>query len=232
MNYRLRDAAVVIAILSGMGAATLPLQGAVAAPDARFARVYLGNSEMSVRNLLGEGIYSPKGERIARVDDLYLDNGKVRSLIFVSGDILGLGGKKGALDFGRVSIVTDSDNDPNVRVSFSQAALDAVAPYRTDDDNNYNLASEIIGTDLALSQSRESARVKDIVINSGGEVRYLIVRGNDLDPADGDAYAVDIRALVKNQSGQGLALRLTPQALREAPKFDYERLRKQASGSR
>ncbi len=208
--------------------------GAKMRHDAK-ANLYLEPTQLSAKDFLGEGIHGVEGDRIARVDDIVIGaDGKAKSVVFLSGGVFGLGGKRGALDFNRVNVSWDSDYDPRVQVSLTQDAIQSVAEYNTDKMNDYQLASEIIGTKVDLASrddSDDDAVINDIILDKDGSVKFLVVQKSMLGSIGaGQKYAVDYSRLSHEQGDGGLVLNVTEKDLEKAAKFSH--MRRQAADVR
>lgn len=183
---------------------------------------------ISAKELLGEDVEGANGEKIARVDDVVIGaDGRAQNIVVSSGEFLGLGGKKGALDFKAVDIAVTRDNEPEVSVSMTGEAIGAVAEFVTDEQNDYSLASEILGAEAGLlpgGGDGEKVVVNDIVFDPDGAVEYLIVQKSVLGAIGaGDKYAVAYSDLTVEQGDGGLVLAMTESELEAAPKFDMSR---------
>jgi sporulation protein YlmC with PRC-barrel domain len=196
------------------------------------ALTYLEPTSLSAKEFLGEGIAGIDGERIARIDDIVIDaNGKAESLVFLAGDVFGLGGKRGALDYNAVDIAVEGDYEPLVRVSLSEDGIKSAAEYVTGETNDYSLASEIIGAQAELLSGDgegESAVINDIILADSGMVEHLIVQKSAVASIGaGEKYAVDYAKLAIAEGDGGLILNITEEELDASPRFSA--MRKAAS---
>lgn len=185
-------------------------------------------ASMSAKELLGEDVEGANGDTIARVDDVVIGaDGRAQSIVVSSGEFLGLGGKKGALDFKAVDIAVMRDNDPDVSVSMTEDAIEAVAEFVAEEQNDYSLASEILGAEADLlpgGDDTENVVVNDIIFDPDGAVEYLIVQKSVIGAIGaGDKYAVAYSDLTVEQGDGGLVLAMTETELDAAPKFDMSR---------
>lgn len=190
--------------------------------DANIGVVYMQPDEMSVKEFLGEGVIGIDGERIARVDDILIGaDGKADSVIFLSGGFFGLGGKKGALDYSALDLTLDNEHEPAIRVSMSEDAIQNVAEFKTDELNDYRLASELVGAAAELSGTDESAVIADAIVSKDGDIRHLIVADGVIGSWGGEKRAVAYNKLVIEQGDGGLVLNMTPEQFETAQKFEY-----------
>lgn len=184
--------------------------------------VTLEADQLSAKELLGEGVIGSTGERIARIDDLVIDDeGEASSVIFLSGGFFGLGGKKGALDYDRVDLAIEENHDPRVRVSMTEEAIQTVAEFETDSANDYSLASEIIGASARLSDSDEEATISDLILDRDGKVRYVVAHEGVLDILSADRRAFAFSDLTIEEGAGGLILNATADSFKNAARFEY-----------
>ncbi|WP_411818322.1 hypothetical protein [Hyphococcus sp. DH-69] len=191
--------------------------------------VWMSPSSLSAKELLGEGIRGADGERIARIDDIEIDaNGNASKAIFLSGGVFGLGGTRGALDYQQMDIEIDSEHEPIVSVSLSEEAIQAVAEYRTEEMNDYSLASEIIGAKVDLETANDNddddAVINDIILSADGRVEHLLVQKSAIGSIGmGERYAVAYSKLAVEQGDGGLVLDLSEAELTASPRFTESR---------
>ncbi|WP_165793747.1 PRC-barrel domain-containing protein [Hyphococcus luteus] len=192
------------------------------------AVIYMPAASLSAKELLGEGIEGANGERIARIDDIVIDkNGRAEDVVFLSGGIFGLGGKRGALDYRAVDIDVNRDYEPDVHASLNEEGIKAVAEFKTDKMNDYSLASELLGAELELTPGGEGATdvvINDIIFDADGDVEYLLVQKTAIGPIGaGDKYAVAYNKLTVAQGDGGLVLDMSEDELNAAPIFAMKR---------
>ncbi len=178
--------------------------------------------KISARELLGEGVIGANGERIARIDDIVIGaDGRADDIVFLSGDVFGLGGKRGALDFDRVDLTLDHGYDPVVRASLTEDSIKTARAYKTDENNDYSLASEIIGTKITVEGAgpeEEGVVVNDILMSRDGVATHVIVQETAIaNVGAGLKYALDFDLLAEEQGDGGLVLNLTERALKASP---------------
>lgn len=186
--------------------------------------VYMPAASLSAKELIGEGVDGQDGEEIATVDDIVIGaDGRAERLVFTSGEFLGLGGKKGALDFRAVDIAVDRDNEPDVSVSISEDGIEAVAEFVNDQRNDYSLASELLGAQVDLQpggDKTEDVVINDIIFDGEGNVEHLIVQKSAIASIGaGEKYAVAYNDLQVEQGDGGLLLAMTETELDAAPTF-------------
>jgi sporulation protein YlmC with PRC-barrel domain len=196
------------------------------------ALTYLEPTSLSGKDLLGEDVTGVNGENIARIDDIVIDaNGAAETVVFQSGGVFGLGGKRGALDYNAVDIAVAGDNEPAVRVSLTEEGIQSVAEYVTEEVNDYSLISEIIGAEVELLSGDgegKSVVVNDIIFDDGGMVEHVIVQKSAVASIGaGEKYAVDYAKLAIAEGDGGLILNITEEELDASPRFSA--MRKAAS---
>ncbi|WP_428409128.1 hypothetical protein [Hyphococcus sp.] len=188
------------------------------------AGIYLAKTSLSAKELLGEGIYGVKGDRIARIDDIVLDaNGKADKVVFLSGGVFGFGGTRGALDYKAMTIAYENDYEPVVSVSLSEEGVKSAVEYETTQMNDYSLVSEIIGSKVDLvdgADEDDDAVINDIILSEAGTVEHLIVQESALGSIGaGTKYAVPYSKLTVAQGDGGLVLDMTEEQLEASPVF-------------
>ncbi|WP_425409014.1 hypothetical protein [Hyphococcus sp.] len=189
------------------------------------ADMKVGARSMSVKELLGEGIHGVDGDRIARIDDLVIGaNGQIQDVVFLSGGVFGLGGKRGALDYNTIDIAMEEDREPVVNISLTEEAIQSAVEYETEEMNDYSLASELIGAEVDLTRTSEDNEddvvVNDIIIADSGVIEHLIVQNNIIGGIGaGEKHAVAYSKLSVAQGDGGLVLDMTQAELDAAPTF-------------
>ena len=157
------------------------------------------------------------------VDDVVIGaDGKADTLVFKSGDFFGLGGKRGALDYGSVDITVDAKAEPRVRVSMTKEAIQSVATYETTEMNDYNLASELISASADLMSSDDKATITDLILASDGSVNHVIVQNGVIGAIGGEPVAIGYDKVAIEQGDGGVVIGLTPEMLSAAQPFTYE----------
>ncbi len=189
--------------------------------------VYMPATSLSAKELLGEGIEGANGDRIARIDDIVIDkNGRAQDVVFLSGGVFGLGGKRGALDYRAVDIAVDRDYEPDVSASLNEEGIEAVAEFKTDKMNDYSLASELLGAEADLTPSDDATDVviNDIIFDADGDVEHLILQKTAIGPIGaGEKYAVPFNKLTVAQGDGGLVFDMSEDELNAASRFSMER---------
>ena len=103
-------------------------------------------------------------------------------------------------------------------VRLSDEALQILPEFEQVGENDFRLASEMIGTTVGVSFSGESARINDLILTNTGEPRYAVispdlVRINQI-VVDANAITVD-----QGDSDGGLVLDLYAQTFTAAPEY-------------
>lgn len=187
------------------------------------AKLRIAAGEVSANDLIGEKILGADGKQIATVDDVVIGaDGKADMLVFQSGGLFGLGGKRGALDYDRVDIAVDAKAEPRVRVSMTKDAIQSVAEYATDEMNDYRLASELIGASADLMSSDDRATITDIILASDGSVSHVIVQNGVLGAIGAEPVAIGYDKVAIEQGDGGVVIDMTPEMLSAAQPFEYD----------
>ncbi len=206
---------------------------AAKAPDVKVS--YLGATDISAKALLGEEIYGDKGESVAHVDDILIGNdGSADRVVYVTGGVAGVGGKKSTIEFDTVRISIDDPasavdvNDPLLRLSLTADQLKAAPDFVQDGADDYRLASELLGATIdlaALPGDNGEAIIDDLIMTKDGRVKDVIVQRSMMGAiGGGDRYAYDFSLLsIEEGDGGGLALNVTEEQLNGANKFEYKR---------
>ncbi|MEZ5986853.1 MAG: PRC-barrel domain-containing protein [Hyphomonas sp.] len=173
--------------------------------------------EILASNLIGSDVLNPVGDVIATVADVWIgEAGDTPKLILRDGGVAGVGGTLHAIGFDGAIIepVADSE-EPDVRVTYSQASLEGLPVFEQDGLDDFRLASEAMGTTAALTSGDNLARVNDFIMKTDGTPEYVVL-------SDGLAgmtkYVVDADALTIEQGdGDGtLVIDLDADALAHA----------------
>lgn len=79
--------------------------------------------QTSARELIGAKITGPDDKNVGTVRDIALNGGDVSRVIIAYDQILGLGGKRAAVDYSGLNVSPDNKGRPTVALSAPQAAL-------------------------------------------------------------------------------------------------------------
>lgn len=196
---------------------------------------YPGATDISAKAFLGEEIYGDAGESIAHVADILISaDGSAERIVYRTGGIGGVGGKKSAIAFDMVNIGLDdpasatSENDPLLRLSMTADQMKNSADFNQIGDDDYRLASEILGAHIdlvSLPDTNRNAIVDDLILANDGHVKDIIVQRSIVGSVGGgDRYAFDFSLLrIEEGDGAGLALDVTEAQFNAANKFEYKR---------
>lgn len=186
------------------------------------ATVYLAETDLSAEELIGAKVTGVDGEDIATVDDLLINaNGEIESVIFKSGDILDVTGKKGAIPYQQVDLTVTADQEPRFNVAMTEDAIQNVAEFEQDGLNDYRLASEMIGTTASFVNSDDDARIRDLIVGQDGSVQYAIVS----DPLMiEEMRTLDFsRIQVEQGDGGPIVINASKADFKTMPRFAYEK---------
>lgn len=186
--------------------------------------LYLQPTDVSAKHLLGEGITGTNGDRIARVDDIVIgDDGQARSVVILSGGVLGLGGSKGELAYNTLDLDIREDHDPRVTTSLSEETVKSIKPYNSD-QSEATLATEMIGATATLKDSDEQVRINDVILSPEGDVKHVVVSDGMLGALGWeDEYAFNYAQFMIEQGSGGYVLNVEPSAYLTSDKFEYDR---------
>lgn len=186
--------------------------------------LYLQSTDVSAKHLLGEGIIGTDGDRVARVDDIVIgDDGRAKSVVILSGGVLGLGGSKGELAYNSLGLDIREDNEPRVTTSLSEETVKSIKPYNSD-QSDVTLATEMIGSIAALRDSDEQVRINDVILSPEGEVKHVIVSDGMLGALGWEnEYAFNYAQFMVEQGSGGYVLNVEPTVYLKSDKFEYDR---------
>ena len=171
----------------------------------------LASDEVLASDLIGAPVVNPVGDDIATVADIWIgEDGDAPRLIIREGGVAGVGGTLHAIGFDSAEIMpVAGDDEPEVRVTYSEASLDGLPEFRQDGPDDFRLASEAMGTTAGFTTGDTLVRVNDFVIRHDGTPEYAIV-------ADGlagtEQYVITSDALqIEQGDGDGtLVVDMTP----------------------
>lgn len=196
---------------------------------------YLGATDISAKALLGEKIYGDNGESVAQVADILIGgDGSADRIVYATGGVAGVGGKKSTIDFDMVKIAfedpstTTDVNDPLLHLSLTADQLKGAAEFVQAGADDYRLASELLGAtvDLAsLPGDNGDAVIDDLIMAKDGHVKDVIIKRSLIGSLGaGDRYAYDFSLLtVEEGDGASVALNVTEAQLNGANKFEYRK---------
>ncbi|MCB1563096.1 MAG: PRC-barrel domain-containing protein [Alphaproteobacteria bacterium] len=137
---------------------------------------------MTAAGIIGQPVLNEKGERVAKVKDIILDDqGKASMIVLADGDWTGLG-KLAAFDY---NVITRTGADGNVIAPLTEKTMDQAAPFSYDPksasdpsvkiipQNGYSAAT-LLDTQLTDPKGRTLAEVDNISFHNG-QAEHLIV---------------------------------------------------------
>lgn len=190
--------------------------------DARVATYMLASGEHEASDLIGASVHNPAGEEIATVSDIWLGaTGSAPMIVVRDGGVAGVGGKLRTVAYSAASIAADPDtsgDEPDVIVRLTDETLETLPEFEQVDENDFRLASEMIGTTVGVSFSGELARINDLIVTNTGEARYAIISP---DLVSINQIVVDANAITvaRGDTGGGLVLELDAQTFASAPEY-------------
>ncbi len=150
-------------------------------------------------HMIGEPIYNAQNERVAKVNDIIVNQGGSAELIVLGdGDFTGLG-KEAAYDY---NIIAKRSPDGKIFAPLSEEMLDQAADFSYDRDsaksgvrvipaNGYSLNS-VLGGNVTNPQDETLAKIEDVVIQDG-TVKYFIVGYNKTIGMGGDRAVLNYK---------------------------------------
>jgi hypothetical protein len=112
------------------------------------------------------------------------------------------------------------DDEPRFTISMTEEAIQNVAEYDQDGLNDYNLASELIGTTGEFMNTDESARINDIIVSADGEALYAIIGSPTM---MGDDRQLDFSNVMVEGDDEEIAFGGDVSDLDMLPVFKYDR---------
>lgn len=187
------------------------------------AEYTLAEGEMEASDLIGASVHGPAGEEIATVADVFLGtNGMEPVLLVRDGGVSGLGGDLRTLNFAAATMSASDDGDePDVIVQIAEENLETLAEFEQEEMNDFRLASEMMGAVPAISFSGDQARVNDLILTEGGELRYAVISPGLVST---DQIVIDASAIkVAEGDGEGeVVIDIDQAAFDEAPMYRWE----------
>ncbi|MDP1554686.1 MAG: PRC-barrel domain-containing protein [Hyphomonas sp.] len=194
------------------------------AADAR--EVYrLASGEYEASDLIGASVHNTAGDEIAVVSDIWLsDNGSAPMLVVRDGGIAGVGGDLRTVAFNAATITPDastSGDEPDVIVRYTGDTLSTLPKFEQASMDDYRLASEMLGTNVALTFNGETGRINDLILSNTGEARYAVIAA-DLVGTNQFVVDADAITLAQGDTDGEFVLDLSADAFAKAPEYPRE----------
>jgi len=196
-----------------------------AAMDRGVATYVLASGEHEASDLIGASVHNRSGKEIATVADIWLGaNGTAPMIVMRDGGVAGVGGELRTVAYSAATIVADpetSGEEPNVIVRLTDETLETLPEFEQVNENDFRLASEMIGTMVDVSFSGDAARINDLILTNTGEARYAVIAP---DLVSTSQIVVDAGAITVAQGDTdgGLVLDLDAQAFAAALEYPRE----------
>lgn len=185
----------------------------------------LASGEIEASDLIGASVHNTAGAEIATVADIWLGtNGGAPMFVVRDGGVAGVGGELRTVAYSAATIVADPDttgDEPDVIVRLTDETLEALPAFVQAVDDDYRLASEMIGTTVEVSFSGDAARINDLILTDKGEARYAVISP---DLMTTNQIVVDAGAIgvAEGDTDGGLILDLDAQAFGAALAYPRE----------
>lgn len=185
-------------------------------------KLTLDASDMSVKELLGEGIIGVGGERVARVDDVLIGpDGNASHIVYLTGGVFGWGGAKGLIPFDQVALSYEKGNDAYVSAAITEESAKSAVEFKQDGFNDYRLASEVIGAKADLvstADDDDDAVVNDLIVSANGDIPYVVLQESVVGSIGaGKKYAVNYDLLGIEEGDGGVVINATEEQIENAP---------------
>jgi len=182
----------------------------------------LASGEYEASDLIGAPVHNAAGEEIATVSDVWFGNdGAAPMFIVRDGGVAGVGGDLRTVAY-NVAMITpdpeDMDGEPDIFVKLTEASPESMPEFEQATNDDYRLASEMIGSTVAVSYSGESARINDLILSETGQARYAVISP---DLASTDQILVDAGniSVAEGDADGELILDVTAEAFKAAPAY-------------
>ena len=186
------------------------------------AEYTLAEGEMEASDLIGASVHGPAGEEIATVADIFLwTTGAEPVLLVRDGGVSGLGGDLRMLNFEAATVSGEAGDEPDLIIAISEDNLESLIEFEQEEMNDFRLASEMMGAVPAISFSGDQARVNDLILTEGGELRYAVISPGLVST---DQIVIDASAIkVAEGDGEGeVVIDIDQAAFDEAPMYRWE----------
>jgi hypothetical protein len=193
--------------------------------DIAAATYTLASGEYEASDLIGAPVHNAAGEEIATVSDVWFGtNGAAPMLVVRDGGVAGVGGDLRTMPYDVAMITPDADgtgDEPDVFIKATGESLSTLPSFEQASADDFRLASEMIGSALAISYSGESARINDLILSETGEARYAVISP---DLATTDQILVDAGniSLAEGDTDGELVLDVDAEAFSAAPAYPRE----------
>lgn len=195
--------------------------------DTRIAEVAsanytLASGEYEASDLIGAPVHNAAGEEIATVSDVWFGTNSAAPMLVVrDGGVAGVGGDLRTMPYDVAMITPDVDgtgDEPDVFVKMTGESLSSLPKFEQATADDFRLASEMIGSTLAISYSGESARINDLILSETGQARYAVISP---DLASTDQILVDAGniTVAEGDADGELVLDVDAEAFTAAPAY-------------
>lgn len=197
----------------------------VAVETASAMNYTLATGEHEASDLIGASVHSPSGKEIATVADIWFGAaGSAPMFVLRDGGVAGVGGELRTVAYSAATIrqdATTSGEEPNVIVALSDETVASLPVFEQAKDDDFRLASEMIGASVDITVNGESGRINDLILSNSGEARYAILTPN---LTTTDQLVVDAKAITVAQGDADgeLVLDIDARAFAAAPAYPRE----------
>jgi len=197
----------------------------VAVDTASTMNYTLATGEHEASDLIGASVHSPSGKEIATVADIWFGApGSAPMFVLRDGGVAGVGGELRTVAYSATTIrqdATTSGEEPNVIVALSDETVASLPAFEQAKDDDFRLASEMIGASVDIAVNGESGRINDLILSKTGEARFAILAPN---LTTTDQLVVDAKAITVAQGDADgeLVLDIDAQAFAAAPAYPRE----------
>jgi len=195
-------------------------------PEAADVVTYaLDSGEYEASDLIGASVHNPGGNEIATVADIWFGSaGSAPMFVLRDGGVAGVGGELRTVVYTAATIREDTattGDEPNVIVALTDETIENLPAFDQASDDDFRLASEIIGASVEIAANGETGRINDLILSKAGKARYAILAPT---LASTDQLVVDATAITVAQGdAEGeLVLDIDARAFAAAPAYPRE----------
>lgn len=185
----------------------------------------LASGEFEASDLIGAPVRNEAGEEIATVSDVWLGaDGGAPMLVIRDGGVAGVGGDLRTIAYDATLITPDPENvdgEPDVFIRATGETVSTLPKFEQATADDFRLASEMIGSTVAVSFNGESARINDLILAQDGQARYAVISPN---LASTDQILVDAAniSVAEGDTDGELILDVDAEAFTSAPAYPRE----------
>ncbi len=196
---------------------------APAMPRARISDAEAAHPVTAARlsKLDGVDLFDAENKKIGEIDEILVDarTGDIHQIIIETGGVMGIGGKKHAVNANALSFFSRAaDDNPPVKVTAKEAVDKAPAPAKVERDSPFVTAGKFIGMDVLDAEGKEIGEIEDVIVDlQSGKAHVLLMEfDKSWSPVD-KLYAFKASAFQPAKDRGKLMLEVRKEALEGLP---------------